>query len=177
MLSVLEAHTSSTPRIFFLRPSWLWLGMTPRGLFDQAQEEDRGGADNDVGSDTEDTIALSAQEAKQGVVQRRDKVLLMSPAVQYVSPVSLREKLRELWNSVRSTPLTLETLSSLIDFPRRTLVIAWNKSNVLSFRVRLSRMVRKVQHSKHARHAVKHAFGITMLAIPSFLPIGSAGWL
>ncbi|CAE6444637.1 unnamed protein product [Rhizoctonia solani] len=175
MLSVLEAHTSSTPRIFFLRPSWLWLGMTPRGLFDQAQEEDRGGADNDVGSDTEDTIALSAQEAKQGVVQRRDKVLLMSPAVQYVSPVSLREKLRELWNSVRSTPLTLETLSSLIDFPRRTLVIAWNKSNVLSFRVRLSRMVRKVQHSKHARHAVKHAFGITMLAIPSFLPIGSAG--
>ncbi|KAF8710760.1 Fusaric acid resistance protein-like, partial [Rhizoctonia solani] len=173
MLSVLEIHASNRPRVFFLRPSWLWLGMSPRALFDQAQEEDRGGAE--AASDADDTIALSTQEARQGVVQRRDKALLMSPAVQYASPVPVREKMQKTWENIRSTPLTLETLSNLIDLPRRILVIQWNKSNVLHFRVWLSRAVRKVQHSKHARHAIKHAFGITLLAIPSFLPTGTPG--
>ncbi|KAF8758275.1 Fusaric acid resistance protein-like [Rhizoctonia solani] len=173
MLSVLEIHASNRPRVFFLRPSWLWLGMSPRALFDQAQEEDRGGAE--AASDADDTIALSTQEARQGVVQRRDKALLMSPAVQYASPVPVREKMQKTWENIRSTPLNLETLSNLIDLPRRILVIQWNKSNVLHFRVWLSRAVRKVQHSKHARHAIKHAFGITLLAIPSFLPTGTPG--
>ncbi|KAF8746407.1 Fusaric acid resistance protein-like [Rhizoctonia solani] len=140
---------------------------------DPAQEEDRGGAE--AASDADDTIALSTQEARQGVVQRRDKALLMSPAVQYASPVPVREKMQKTWENIRSTPLTLETLSNLIDLPRRILVIQWNKSNVLHFRVWLSRAVRKVQHSKHARHAIKHAFGITLLAIPSFLPTGTPG--
>ncbi|KAG8705778.1 hypothetical protein FRC11_008787, partial [Ceratobasidium sp. 423] len=170
MLSVLEIHTSNRPRLFFLRPSWLWLGMSPRALVDQAQEEDRSGDGN-----ANDIIALSAQEERQGMVQRRDKALLMSPAITSASPVPLRKRIRAAWRTIRTTPLNFETLSNLVDLPRRMLVLHWNKANMLTLRVQLSRAVRKVQHSKHARHAIKHAFGITMLAIPSFLPIGSPG--
>ncbi|CAE6441134.1 unnamed protein product [Rhizoctonia solani] len=172
MLSVLELHTSNRPRVFFLRPSWMWLGMSPRALVYQAQEEDRGG-DGDGGAN--DMIALSAQEERQGVVQRRDKALLMSPAITSTSPIPLRKRIRTAWRTIRTTPLNFRTLSNLVDLPRQVIVQNWNKSNVLAFRVYLSRAVRKIQHSKHARHAIKHAFGITMLAIPSFLPVGSAG--
>ncbi|CAE6538098.1 unnamed protein product [Rhizoctonia solani] len=171
MLSVLELHTSNRPRIFFLRPSWMWLGMSPRALVYQAQEEDRG-SDEDA---TADGVGLSRQEAKQGVFQRRDSVLLMTPPIIPTTPVPFRKRIQGIWRNIRSTPLTLQTLSHLIDLPRQTLVRQWNKPNVLTFRVHLSRTVRRVQHSKHARHAIKHAFGITVLAIPNFLPLGSAG--
>ncbi|KAG8716920.1 hypothetical protein FRC09_015010 [Ceratobasidium sp. 395] len=30
--AILEIHRTSRPRLFFLRPSWLWLGMSPRAL-------------------------------------------------------------------------------------------------------------------------------------------------
>ncbi|CAE6420306.1 unnamed protein product [Rhizoctonia solani] len=172
MLTVLEIHMTHRPRVFFLRPSWMWLGMSPRGLVEQAQEEDRNGS-GDAAAD--DMVGLSAQEAKQGVFQRRDTALLMSPAITPTHPVPFRKKLQATWRSIRSTPLNMETLSNLIDLPRRILVLHWNKSSMLAFRVRMSRAVRKVQHSKHARHAIKHAFGITTLAIPSFLPIGTPG--
>ncbi|KAH7318022.1 Fusaric acid resistance protein family-domain-containing protein [Rhizoctonia solani] len=172
MLTVLELHMTNRPRIFFLRPSWMWLGMSPRGLVEQAQEEDRNGSGD---ATADDMVGLSAQEAKQGVFQRRDTALLMSPAITSAHPVPFRKKLQETWRNIRSTPLNMQTLSNLIDLPRRILVLHWNKTGVLAFRVRMSRAVRKVQHSKNARHAVKHAFGITMLAIPSFLPIGTPG--
>ncbi|KAJ1309456.1 hypothetical protein OPQ81_006232 [Rhizoctonia solani] len=170
MLSVLELHTTNRPRIFFLRPSWMWLGMSPRALVDQAQEDDRG---NDGGAD--DMIALSAQEQKQGVFQRQDTALLMSPVIVSVTPMSFKKKIQVAWRTIRSAPLSLQALSNLVDLPRRILALHWNKTNVLAFRVKLSRAVRRVQHSKHARHAIKHAFGITILAIPSFLPAGSVG--
>lgn len=138
--------------------------MSPRASDYEAQEEHRGGDD-----DVTDAVGLSAQETKQGVFQRRDSVLLMSPAI-ISSPVPFYKRIQGMWRTFRSTPL-----SNLVDLPQRMLIFQWNKASVLAFRVHLSRTVRRIQHSKHARHAIKHAFGITMLAIPSFLPVGSAG--
>ncbi|EUC59436.1 fusaric acid resistance-like protein [Rhizoctonia solani AG-3 Rhs1AP] len=170
MLSVLELHISNRPRIFFLRPSWMWLGMSPRALVFEAQKED-GGSDEDA---VTDAVGLSMQEAKQGVFQRRDTALSMSPIIISTSPVPFWKRLQGKWRTIRSTPLH-QTLSNLVNFPQRMLILQWNKSSILKFRVHLSRTVRRVQHSKHARHAIKHAFGMTLLAIPSFLPLGSAG--
>jgi hypothetical protein len=186
--AVLEIHMTNPPRIFFLRPSWLWLGMSPRALVvEQTNEEPdldqnnrnnghSGGNDSD---ETPDSTGLSTQEARQGLFQRRDTALLLSPAVHVEYPTPLRKKVKQWWHNLRTQPITWASirrgLYNIVHFPRRALVTQWNRANVLTVRVKLSRTVRRVQHSKHARHAVKNMVGMTLLAVPGFLPLGSAG--
>lgn len=185
--SVLELHMNSRPRIFFLRPSWLWLGMSPRALVVERTNEDtnpeqdsptcqnRSANDDDLGAG----VGLSVQEARQGLFQRRDSVLLLSPAVHVEHPAPLRKKIKQWWHTVRATRVTWTSIRrgmyNLLHLPRRVLEIHWNRAKVLTFRAKLSRLLRRIQHSKHARHAIKNAVGVTLLAVPGFLPLGSPG--
>ncbi|KAG8683190.1 hypothetical protein FRC09_016241, partial [Ceratobasidium sp. 395] len=89
IVSILELHMTSRPRVFFLRPSWMWLGMSPRALVvEQTNEEpdpDPTPAKTNNEAEAEDAAdgtGLSAQEVRQGLFQRRSTALLMSPAVQ-----------------------------------------------------------------------------------------------
>jgi hypothetical protein len=59
--AILEIHRTSRPRLFFLRPSWLWLGMTPRAL--AAEEEGPSPPAPDV--PIPDADVLSLEEARQ----------------------------------------------------------------------------------------------------------------
>ncbi|KAG9082338.1 hypothetical protein FRC06_005114, partial [Ceratobasidium sp. 370] len=183
IISVLELHMTSRPRVFFLRPSWMWLGMSPRALVvEQTNEEpdvDPTPAktinENGVEDPGEGT-GLSAQEVRQGLFQRRSTALLLSPAVQANMPMPLHRRVKKWWHNASINRRTIyRAACAAVNFPGIVLATEWNRSGVLHFRIKLSRFVRRIQHSKHARHAVKNALGITLLAIPSFLPDGSPG--
>ncbi|QRV99790.1 fusaric acid resistance-like protein [Ceratobasidium sp. AG-Ba] len=186
IVSVLELHMTSRPRIFFLRPSWMWLGMSPRALvIEQSNEEpDAEPAPGKLNQDTTieepgEGAGLSAQEVKQGLLQRRTTALLMSPVVQAHTPVPLHRRFKKWLRDMRNVSITRRSiyrgLCGLVNFPGLVLDSQWNRSGVLHFRIRLSRFVRRIQHSKHARHAVKNALGVTLLAVPSFLAQGTPG--
>ncbi|KAF8599056.1 hypothetical protein BDV93DRAFT_477885 [Ceratobasidium sp. AG-I] len=188
IIAVLELHMTSRTRIFFLRPSWMWLGMSPRALVvEQTNEDpnvDPGSNDepSESGHRTNDAVhgtGLSAQEARQGLFQRRDTALLISPAVQIESQAPLYKKFKKWVAALRQVRITRQSikrgLANVVEFPQEVLRNTWNKAGVLQFRVKFSKFVRRIQHSKHARHAVKNAVGVTLLGIPSFLPLGSAG--
>ncbi|QRV85726.1 fusaric acid resistance-like protein [Ceratobasidium sp. AG-Ba] len=129
--AILEIHRTSTrPRLFFLRPSWLWLGMSPRAL---VAEEDGPSPDLPT-SPTPDADVLSVQEA--------DTTL---PGVVTLSPK--RWRLKRIWNS----------------------------PGILRFRIRLSKMIWRMRHSKHIHNGIRNAFGVGLLLIPAVLPAGSAG--
>ncbi|KAG5645848.1 hypothetical protein DXG03_005190 [Asterophora parasitica] len=51
----------------------------------------------------------------------------------------------------------------------------WNSPRTLSVRLLISQFLKSVEHSPHLRHALKNTVGITILSIPAFLPITSAG--
>ncbi|KAG8783545.1 hypothetical protein FRC12_019608 [Ceratobasidium sp. 428] len=186
VISVLELHMTSRPRVFFLRPSWMWLGMSPRALVvEQTNEEpdlDPSPAKTNNEAEAEDAAGgtgLSAQEVRQGLFQRRSTALLMSPAVQANVPMPLHRRFKKWWHNLRNTSVNRRSiyraLCAIVNFPGIVLTTEWNRSGVLHFRIKLSRFVRRIQHSKHARHAVKNAFGMSLLAIPSFLPNGTPG--
>ncbi|KAG8686289.1 hypothetical protein FRC08_012643, partial [Ceratobasidium sp. 394] len=102
IVAVLELHMTSRPRVFFLRPSWMWLGMSPRALVvEQTNEEpDVDPAptkrNNENGAeDSGEGTGLSAQEVRQGLFQRRSTALLLSPAVQANVPMPLRRRIKK----------------------------------------------------------------------------------
>lgn len=51
----------------------------------------------------------------------------------------------------------------------------WRDRRILQIRLCASKIIRAIQHSSHLRHALKNAFGVTLLGLPAFLPTGSAG--
>ncbi|KAG8735520.1 hypothetical protein FRC10_010422 [Ceratobasidium sp. 414] len=180
IVSVLELHMTSRPRVFFLRPSWMWLGMSPRALVvEQTNEEPDVDptptkTNNEHGAeDSGDGTGLSAQEVRQGLFQRRNTALLLSPAVQANIPMPLHRRIKKWWHNLRKVPINRRTIyraaCAIINFPSIILATEWNRSGVLHFRIKLSRFVRRIQHSKHARHAVKNALGITFNPQPNVL--------
>jgi hypothetical protein len=185
--SVLEIHMTSYPRIFFLRPSWMWLGMSPRALVVEQANEDpdvdptptKINRENAVEETGEGATGLSAQEARQGLFQRRSTALLLSPVVQAQIPTPLHRRFKKWWKSLRTVSINRHsirrTMRAIVNFLEILLDTQWNRSGVLHFRIKLSRIIRRIQHSNHARHAVKNALGMTLLAVPGFLPLGSPG--
>ncbi|KAG9124474.1 hypothetical protein FRC07_011492, partial [Ceratobasidium sp. 392] len=59
--AILEIHRTSRPRLFFLRPSWLWLGMSPRALV--AEEPTPSPPEPETGPDAD---VLSVEETLPG---------------------------------------------------------------------------------------------------------------
>ncbi|QRV99791.1 fusaric acid resistance-like protein [Ceratobasidium sp. AG-Ba] len=51
----------------------------------------------------------------------------------------------------------------------------WNSPGILRFRIRLSKMIWRMRHSKHIHNGIRNAFGVGLLLIPAVLPAGSAG--
>ncbi|KAG8691597.1 hypothetical protein FRC08_010124, partial [Ceratobasidium sp. 394] len=131
--AILEIHRTSRPRLFFLRPSWLWLGMSPRALVAEEDGPSPPAPDDAPGPDAD---VLSVEEANA-----------VLPGVN--SPTSRRRR---------------------FSFKR-----AWHAPFTLRLRIRLSRMIWSVRHSKHVKHAIKNALGVGLLVIPAVLPASSAG--
>ncbi|KAG8735519.1 hypothetical protein FRC10_010421 [Ceratobasidium sp. 414] len=132
--AILEIHRTSRPRLFFLRPSWLWLGMSPRAL---VAEED-GPSPPAPEAPGPDADVLSVEEANA------------------VLPGATTPKSRRVQFSLKRI---------------------WGAPFMLRARIRLSRMIWSVKHSKHVHHAIKNALGVGLLVIPAVLPASSAGEL
>lgn len=185
-------------RIFLPRPSWLWLGLSPRASVlertrkrsntDQnttCQDNSRSDANNLGG-----TGGLSAQEvttkltrdnvaAESVVTLRVEDETLPEPVTSSKLPAPLRKGLDEWWYSHWTTRITWTSVQQgvyhLRDLPQWVLETLWNQAKVLASREKMSRLLRRIKHSKHVQHGVKNAVGITLLAVPGFLPLGSPG--
>ncbi|KII88794.1 hypothetical protein PLICRDRAFT_42030 [Plicaturopsis crispa FD-325 SS-3] len=145
-------YEESSPRLWYPRLSWSWLGAAPRTF---VLEESNTFLDEDA---PDLGTALSRQETQRGLADvdeaRKEKASLAkrSETVRRRLPLRL---------SLSSAPTLLYRL--------------WNLRRVLQFRVQCSKIVRSIQHSSHLRHAVKNAGGVALLSLPAFLSAGSEG--
>jgi hypothetical protein len=97
-------HTTARPQVFFLRPSWLWLGMSPRALI--AEEDTSAPA---AGTDP-DPDTLSQTEARSVLLPNPSTATLPRPRWGLTrmmrTPGALRARIRlsnMLWRARHST--------------------------------------------------------------------------
>ncbi|KAL5635301.1 hypothetical protein ACGC1H_004175 [Rhizoctonia solani] len=90
-------HTTSHPRIFFLRPSWFWLGMSPRTVVAEEESPAPSGPSTEFDADP-NADTLSVNEART--------VLLPTPTTATLS---------QKWSAARvmRTPIALRTRIAL----------------------------------------------------------------
>ncbi|KDQ59407.1 hypothetical protein JAAARDRAFT_32964 [Jaapia argillacea MUCL 33604] len=147
-------YESTRPRLWYPRLSSAWLGVAPRAY---VSDDDTAGVALDI-EPLETSTSLSEAETQEGLAEQVD--FKPSRGVSHVC-VLRRTKSREIAISWRSP-------SSLVYY-------LWSRPLFLHYRVRLSKILRSIQHSPHFRHAFKNALGVALLSIPAFMSKGSAG--
>lgn len=152
-------HENSRPRLWHPRFSWAWLGVAPRTFI--LDERSIAVAEDIYDAETN----LSREETRQGLVEHcgvsnvpDTNVSLSIPITEKISGIGHKSAHRFSFHQI------------YLLIPR-----VWRYRAVIGFRIRLSRVIRSIQHSSHLRHALKNAAGVALLSAPAFLPANSRG--
>lgn len=152
-------HENSRPQIWHPHLSWTWLGVAPRTFI----LDERSTAVTEDIYDAE--TYLSQEETRQGLAENCGASSIPHANVSLSIPIT--EKGSGVGHQY--------TYSFIIRQIRLLIPRLWRCRAVIGFRIRLSRIIRSIQHSSHLRHALKNAAGVALLSIPAFLPANSAG--
>ncbi|KDQ33705.1 hypothetical protein PLEOSDRAFT_1031053 [Pleurotus ostreatus PC15] len=159
-------HEVSSPRLWHPHFSWAWLGAAPSTFI----MEERGAILDQDSPDPQAETALSLTETLQGISENQyptDQPDDNDPdGYPDSSPDDTPEVLRR--RRIHGRVMSVRWMASVIHH-------VWNYAAVLRTRLKVSRVLRAVQHSPNLRHAIKNAGGIVLLSLPAFLPTDSPG--
>lgn len=148
-------YECSNHRLWYPRFSLAWLGVAPQAFI---LDERNGTAAADIPNvDT----SLSAEEVRQGIDEQYGVANIPNNNLSLSIPIAER------------IPRVGRTSS--LHRALRMIPNIWRDRRILHIRLCASKIIRAIQHSSHLRHALKNAFGVTLLGLPAFLPTGSAG--
>ena len=90
--------------------------------------------------------------------------------------VEAEEEYQQHHELPRSAPPVTERASAKLPSLFRIPVwatVEW--TSLMLFRMRLSRAIHHLKHSRHLRYALKNGIGVLLLSLPAFLPYNSQG--
>ncbi|KAJ3748883.1 hypothetical protein DFH05DRAFT_612900 [Lentinula detonsa] len=153
----LHSYQTSPVRLWYPRLSLAWFGVAPSTILLDENEflsSEKLFASQDL-NDAVDPSYRPSEEILQEISDRKMRNIVEDPCMESKGFVRMLCRLR---------------LNKIIRF-------LWNHPTILHARLKLHKLVMSLKKASrsHLKHAFKNALGVSVLAIPAFLPASSAG--